>query len=106
MSRSPCSIVVAGVLACVTAACGADLQSDEPTTAKEKQRREARATGEDDGGTKHWGKWRYKGDREACFFIVGSKCFKTENAACQTARCKKPTKCTTVGAAPATVSCK
>ncbi len=102
MSRSLCLVV----LASFSTACGADLQSDEPTTAKEKQRREARATGEDDGGTKQWGKWRYKGDREACFFIVGSKCFKTENAACQTAHCKKPTKCTTVGAAPAAVSCK
>ena len=94
------------MLAYAATACGADLQSDEPTTAKEKLRREARATGEDDGEGKNWGKWRYKGDRDACFFIVGAKCFKTENEACQTARCKKPTKCTTVGAAPATVSCK
>ena len=102
MSRLLCLIV----LACVTPACGADPKFDEPTTAKEKQRREARANGDDDGGTKHWGKWRYKGERDSCFFIVGSKCFKSENAACQTARCKKPLKCTTVGAAPATVSCK
>ena len=102
MSRSLCLVVVAFAMA----GCGADLQSDEPTTAKEKQRREARASGEDDGSTKHWGKWRYKGERDSCFFIVGSKCFKSENAACQTARCKKPLKCTAVGAAPATVSCK
>lgn len=101
MSRSLCSVV----LVCLAAACGAP-STDEPTTAKEKQRLEARAGTDEDGSTKQWGKWRYKGDRDECFFIVGAKCFKTENAACQTARCKKPTKCQAVGAAPATVSCK
>ncbi len=102
MSRSLCLVV----LACLAAGCGADKKSDEPTTAKEKQLREARASGDDDGGSKHWGKWRYKGSRDSCFFIVGATCFKTENAACQQARCKKPKKCTAAGAAPATVSCK
>lgn len=87
--------------------CGGARPSDEPQTAKEKQRRQAKADGEDDGAkSKNWGGWRYKGDRNACFFIVGSKCFKTENAACQVARCKAPKKCNAVGAAPATVSCK
>lgn len=88
--------------------CGADAKkSDEPTNAKEKQEREARAKGEDDGPKgKKWGKWRYKGDRNSCFFRVGARCFKTENAACQAARCKKPKKCDVAGAAPATVSCK
>lgn len=88
--------------------CGADgKKSDEPTTAKEKQEREARAMGESDAPKgKHWGKWRYKGDRNSCFFRVGARCFKTENAACQAARCKKPKKCHTEGAAPAQVSCK
>lgn len=88
--------------------CGGDRkESEEPQTAKEKQLQEARANGEDDdGGTKKWGKWRYKGDRDSCFFIVGAKCFKTENAACQAARCKKPKKCHSAGAAPATVTCK
>ncbi len=86
---------------------GASKESDEPQTAKEKQLQEARAKGEDDGGkAKSWGKWRYKGDRDQCFFIVGSKCFKTENAACQAAHCKKPQKCHSAGAAPATVTCK
>ena len=101
MSRLLCSVV----LVCFAAACGGP-SSDEPTTAKEKQQREARATPDEAPGTKQWGKWRYKGDRDECFFIVGAKCFKTENAACQTARCKKPMKCNAVGAAPATVSCK
>lgn len=71
------------LLAVVTLGCGGAKVSDEPTTAKEKQRREARANGEDGGGTKTWGGWRYKGDRNACFYSLNGRCFKTENAACQ-----------------------
>ncbi|MDB4962469.1 MAG: hypothetical protein JWP01_2468 [Myxococcales bacterium] len=103
MSLRSLTLVVA---ACAVMACGADPKSDEPTTAREKQRREAEASGEADGGSKKWGGWRYKGDRDACFFVLGAKCFKTEAAACQAAKCKKPKKCNAVGAAPATVSCK
>ena len=78
----------------------------EPQTAREKQYAEAKKAGElDDGNASKWGKWRYTGDRKACFFVAGRRCFKTENAACQASRCKKPLKCKTVGAGPATVSC-
>ena len=89
-------------------ACGGEgKEAEEPTTAKEKMRREeARSKDKDDAPTKSWGKWRYKGDAESCFFRVGSKCFKTEAAACSAARCKKPEVCTSEGAAPADVSCK
>jgi hypothetical protein len=78
----------------------------EPTTAKEKQLQEAKAAGELDGeGQTGWGKWRYTGDRSNCFYVAGSKCFKTEAAACQTMRCKAGEKCKAAGAGPATVSC-
>jgi hypothetical protein len=97
------SILAIGVLAF---GCGSTkVGSDEPTTAKEKQAREAAASGES-SSTKNWGTWRYSGDRNDCFFVVGRKCFKTENAACQSAHCKTPKKCETVGGGPATVSCK
>ena len=87
--------------------CGGDPKSsDEPQTAREKLRQEARAQGEDEGGSRNWGKWRYSGDRNSCFFIVGAKCFKTEAAACSMAKCKEPKKCNAEGAAPAQVSCK
>jgi hypothetical protein len=97
------------LVACALIACGGatEKSSGEPTTAKEKQRREARAAGEDDAkGSKSWGGWRYKGDRNACFFSFNGKCFKTENAACQAARCAKPKKCASSGGGPALVSCK
>ena len=91
-----------------TTACGGDSkEADEPTTAREKMRREdAKSKDKDEGPTRSWGKWRYKGDAESCFFRLGSKCFKTEAAACSAARCKKPEVCATEGAAPAEVSCK
>src|SRR3954468_13142467 len=85
--------------------CGAARPGDEPTTAKEKQRREARANGDEPSGSKHWGGWRYKGDRDKCFFSFNGRCFKTEDAACSAARCGKK-KCTSSGGGPAMIACK
>lgn len=96
------SFLLVGLLAM---GCGGSTQSNEPTTAKEKLRREAKASGEDDGHGKQWGGWRYQGERNDCFFTTGRKCFKTENEACQAARCRAPKKCRSAGAAPTTVSC-
>src|SRR5687767_15964682 len=97
------------VLVLVGLGCGGpgrgQVEPGEPQTAKEKQYAEAKKSGELDDGDSKWGKWRYTGDRKDCFFVAGRKCFKTENAACQANRCKAPTKCKTVGAGPATVSC-
>lgn len=96
----------------VALGCGGGNQSrknsDGPTTAREKQLLEAEKTGDIDPesrGGKSWGRWRYKGDRDNCFFLVGAKCFKTEQAACKAARCGEGSECKAVGAAPATVSC-
>ena len=107
MSLRSCRHVLA-IAAVVLVACGGSSKgSDEPQTAKEKLAREERESGDDKPkGSKSWGGWRYKGDRNACFFESGGKCFKTENAACQAARCAKPKKCNTTGAGPAQVSCK
>ena len=107
MSLRSCRHVLAFVTAVLVACGGAQTVSDEPQTAKEKQRREAKASGDDKpAGSRSWGGWRYKGDRNSCFFETNGKCFKTENAACQAARCAKPKKCNTSGAGPAQVSCK
>jgi hypothetical protein len=94
------------VLACVALGCGGGgpPKSDEPTTAKEKQRRDAEASGERDPAGGKWGGWRYSGDRNDCFFVVGKRCFKTEAAACSAARCGKRT-CETTGGGPAAVAC-
>ncbi|MDQ3365919.1 MAG: hypothetical protein M3680_10880 [Myxococcota bacterium] len=79
--------------------------SGEPQTAKEKQYADAKAAGEVDGSNTKWGKWRYTGDRNDCFFVAGRRCFKTENAACQASKCKAPLACKSTGAGPATMSC-
>ena len=87
-------------------ACGsAQVDPDEPQTAAEKQRREAEKKGELDKDGGKWGGWRYKGDRNDCFFVVGRVCYKTEKAACNAAKCKAAASCQVVGGGPATVSC-
>jgi hypothetical protein len=91
-------------LVLLVACGGSTVSSDEPQTAKEKQLREAKAAGDTNAGK--WGGWRYQGDRNECFYVVGRRCFKNENAACQAARCKAPKKCDVVGGGPATVGCK
>jgi hypothetical protein len=87
--------------------CGAPKPDpDEPTTAAEKQRQEARANGELDSDNGRWAGWKYQGDRQDCFYVVGRRCFKTEKAACGAARCAVGMMCNVVGGGPATVSCK
>lgn len=87
--------------------CGGSRGADEPTTAKQKLAQEQEAQPSDaKAGTKKWGKWRYQGDRTACFYEVAGKCFKTEKAACSAAKCKATATCVSAGAAPAQVSCK
>lgn len=79
---------------------------DEPKNAKEKQLLEAKASGEIDDPTQAgWGKWRYTGDRNNCFYVAGRRCFKTEGAACKAMRCKAGEQCKATGAGPATLSC-
>ncbi len=95
----------------IAAGCGgggkpAASSPNEPKNAREKQLLEAKASGEvDPTGQPSWGKWRYNGDRDNCFFALGRRCFKTEKAACQAARCKRGSKCESTGAGPATVAC-
>jgi len=96
----------------LVAACGGEsmkVKKGEPQTAREKMLADQKKHPDmDEGpapGSKKWGGWRYQGDRKECFFLVGRKCYKTENAACQAAHCKAPTRCTTEGAGPATMTC-
>jgi len=94
-----------GLIASLALACGGDPpRTGEPTTAREKQRREAAAAGETSGPTGKGAGWRYTGDRDECFFIVGRRCFKTQASACSAARCPSK-KCKTDGGGPVTVSC-
>jgi hypothetical protein len=108
MSLRTCSLslaLVTSLVASLALGCGGSpTRSDEPTTAKEKQQRDAEASGEADRTSGKWGGWRYTGDRNDCFFVVGRRCFKTEASACAAARCGKKN-CETSGGGPATVAC-
>jgi hypothetical protein len=92
------------VLALVVA-CGGSQNEKEPQTAKAKQLQEAKAKGEVDPPGKKWGGWRYQGDRDDCFYVVGRKCFRSKKVACGAAKCPMA-QCQTVGGGPATVECK
>jgi hypothetical protein len=98
-----CTIAIGCMIAL---GCGSTVvDKNEPTTAKEKQLREAKANGDlDDSNGGKWAGWRYQGDRKDCRFVLGRRCFKTRKAACAAARCK--TRCEVEGGGPATVSCK
>ena len=101
------------LLVATLVACGGGsmkVHKGEPQTAREKMLAEEKAHPQDKDdpgppGSKKLGGWRYQGDRKDCFFLVGKKCFKTENAACQAAHCKAPMKCTAEGGGPATMKC-
>jgi hypothetical protein len=99
-------LVAGSVLFAVAVGCGGSQTSatDEPQTAKEKQRRDAQASGDVDQPGGKWGGWRYAGDSEDCFFLVGKRCFKTEKAACHAAKCASK-KCQIAGGGPARVTC-
>jgi hypothetical protein len=93
-------VLVVSLLDC----SGSPPRTDDPTTAREKQRRDAATRGELDRGGGKWAGWRYTGERNDCFFVVGRRCFTTEAAACTAARCGK-LKCETTGGGPTSVSC-
>jgi hypothetical protein len=94
-------------VACGGTGKGAKLAPGEPRNAKEKQLQEAKKSGElDDANPTKFRKWRYEGERKDCRFVLGKKCFKTENAACQAARCKLPQRCKSIGGGPATMTCQ
>jgi hypothetical protein len=105
MSLSTLWVSLAMVVA-LAASCGGGgpPRSEEPTTAKDKQRHDAEARGEAGSSAGKWGGWRYTGDRNDCFFVVGRRCFKSEAAACAAARCGRK-KCETTGGGPASVAC-
>jgi hypothetical protein len=78
----------------------------EPRTAKEKQRAEAmKAKDDEQPDGRKWGGWRYQGERDDCFFVIGRRCFKTQDAACAALKCKSGSKCEITGGGPATASC-
>jgi hypothetical protein len=101
---SLCTIRLAVVVSLLLGCGGDPPRPDEPTTAKDKQRRDHEAGGDTGASGGKWAGWRYTGDRKDCFFVVRGQCFKSEAAACAAARCGKK-KCEAIGGGPARVAC-
>jgi hypothetical protein len=90
-------------------ACGSPPKpSNGPKTATEKQRLEAKTEPPDAKAPKgrKWSGWRYQGDRKECFFLVGRRCFKTRDGACEAAKCPAAKTCSVEDGGPSIVSCK
>lgn len=104
MSPTTTWLSLSVALALATGCGGEPPKPGEPTTAKEKQRKEEAASGEAGAPRGKWGGWRYTGDRDDCFFKVGKRCFKTEAKACAFAKCGAR-KCEVTGGGPAAVAC-
>ena len=51
-------------------------------------------------------RWRWKGERKRCYYVVGNECYTTERAACKAAKCRGKRKCVSDSSAPVQVSCK
>ena len=109
--------LAAFIASAVLAACGGEpLPPERPRpgrTAKIKKKKgkhgseaiREKADGEAVSGQgKSWGGWRYGGDEEDCFFVVGRRCYATEKSACKAAKCGKQ-RCEVRGGGPARVTC-
>lgn len=53
---------------------------------------------------KRWAGWRWKGNRQTCFFRHGNSCYEKLELACQAARCGE-SRCVHDEGAPAVVRC-
>lgn len=54
---------------------------------------------------KNWGGWRWKGQRDDCFFVHQNRCYDDKAKACKAAGCSDKS-CDVHGGGPATVKCK
>ncbi len=116
-STRPMKLAAAATLLCLLfCGCGpaphakpAQPEGDKPASheAADRARAEAKAHPEEEVSAdgKHWGGWRYKGDRDDCFYVVGRRCFASEKLACAGAKCATG-RCLLDGAGPVRVSCK
>lgn len=101
------ALAAAGLIA---SGCGgaADTSGTTPRNRSAKQRKAKQADYEDENSVgmsrKRVSRWRWKGARKDCFYVVGNKCFRTEKAACRAAGCKARD-CEIDAGAPMKVSC-
>lgn len=95
----------------ISGGCGgaADTGGATPRNRSAKRREAPRADYEDENSVgmsqRRVSRWRWKGARKDCFYVVGNKCFRTEKAACRAAGCSERADCELDDGAPREVSC-
>ncbi len=93
------AIVLFGLL--FVSACGGKAGNPSKETAPTAPKAES-STVSSKG--KSWGGWRWKGDRDKCYYSYKRQCFTSKSKACRKAGCKT-NKCLVTEAVPAKVSC-
>ncbi len=78
-------------------------KEDKKEKKPKKERKEEKNAVSEKG--KSWGGWRWKGDRDDCFYVHDNQCYAKEKAACKAADCGKG-KCVVRKGAPSKVTCK
>ena len=97
------SVLCALALALTTTlGCGSKPSSDQTTTKVPAPKDTGKAVS---GRGKSWEGWRWKGDRDNCYFTFENTCYGTEESACKAAECAEG-KCDVKKGAPAKVSCR
>lgn len=91
----------------LVAGCGGAQDAEETSSSKEVKGERGRKTSKDDVSEKgkRWGGWRWKGNRDDCFFKFENRCFSKRKTACKAAGCDLDA-CTDNGGAPVVVGCK
>ncbi len=91
--------------------CGGGQQAaPEEESSKHKNKKKKRRNHPDDKDAvsekgKSWGGWRWKGDRDDCYFVHENRCFDSKSRACEAAKCGRKS-CQVKDGAPSKVSCK
>jgi hypothetical protein len=82
---------------------------DEDRSEKKRKKKKHRKHAPDKDAVseegKSWGGWRWKGDRDDCFYVFKNKCFDSKSRACEAADCGSG-KCNVEEGAPSKVKCK
>ena len=97
------SALCALALALLTAlGCGSKPAPEQSTTSVPAAPASGKAVSE---RGKSWEGWRWRGDRDNCYYTVENTCYGTQDDACKAAKCEEG-KCEVKSGAPAKVSCR
>jgi hypothetical protein len=94
-------------VACIGACGGSQAtESDEKPSKKEHKKHREHPPDKEAVSEKgkSWGGWRWKGERDDCYFVHKNKCYDSKSRACEAAACGSAS-CVVQSGAPSKVSC-